>query len=328
MAATTTIDYKKVAGWLAQESFLLCVETKARYLQPAVLTKPSFNEKAYSVRLFMPQGEPDGLRVIDQPNWSGIGIAFPRAAYREVSERQEFARTGVYILVGPGPENSVLPTLYIGQSDRVQSRLDSHHREKDFWEWAVFFVSKDNALNVAAAQHMESRLIELAVAAKRCHLDNGNTPVGPNLSDADAAEAEAFLRMMLRVLPLLGISAFEEKGIKVRSPGRDLLFLKAKGIDAQAYLEPGGFVVCAGSTAVKNEVQSIHQYMSTLRRDLAEKGVLEPHGEFFRFTSDYDLSSPSTAAGVLLGRTANGRVEWKDAKGKTLRELQEREAGG
>ena len=37
---------------------------------------------------------------------------------------------------------------------------------------------------------------------------------------------------------------------------------------------------------------------------------------------DYTFNSPSTAAGVMLGRSANGRVEWKDATGRTLKDLQ------
>jgi hypothetical protein len=32
------------------------------------------------------------------------------------------------------------------------------------------------------------------------------------------------------------------------------------------------------------------------------------------------------AAGILLGRNANGRVEWKDANGITLKELQQKQA--
>jgi hypothetical protein len=32
------------------------------------------------------------------------------------------------------------------------------------------------------------------------------------------------------------------------------------------------------------------------------------------------------AAAVVLGRSANGRVEWKDAQGRTLKALQEAEA--
>ncbi|MBE7496852.1 MAG: GIY-YIG nuclease family protein [Verrucomicrobiaceae bacterium] len=293
------------------------------------MAQERFNELAYTVRLFMPHGDPDGLRVIDQPNWSGVGVAFPRAAYREVSQRDEFGRTGVYILVGPGPEGSALPSLYIGQSDRIQTRLDAHHKNKDFWEWAVFFVSKDNALNVAAAQYIESRLIERASTAKRCHLDNGNEPTGPNLGDADAADAEGFLRTMLRVLPLLGISAFEQKESKTAASARTMLFLtpKSKSITAKGYAQPGGFIVCAGSSAVIQESEAIHAYMAAKRRDLLAQGVMVADGNTYRFTQDYDLDSPSTAAGVLLGRAANGRMEWKDAGGKTLKAIQEAEAG-
>jgi hypothetical protein len=46
----------------------------------------------------------------------------------------------------------------------------------------------------------------------------------------------------------------------------------------------------------------------------------------YRFTQDYSFSSPSTAAAVVLGRSANGRIEWKDAQGRTLKALQEAEA--
>jgi hypothetical protein len=44
-------------------------------------------------------------------------------------------------------------------------------------------------------------------------------------------------------------------------------------------------------------------------------------GEFYLFTRDYTFNAPSTAA-VVLGRSANGRVDWKGADGRTLQELQ------
>ena len=40
-------------------------------------------------------------------------------------------------------------------------------------------------------------------------------------------------------------------------------------------------------------------------------------------TQDYLFDSPSTAAGVLLGRSANGRIEWKNQLGQTLKSIQE-----
>jgi hypothetical protein len=40
-------------------------------------------------------------------------------------------------------------------------------------------------------------------------------------------------------------------------------------------------------------------------------------------SEDYTFSSPSLAAAVLLARSANGRIEWKDDQGRTLKEIQE-----
>jgi hypothetical protein len=43
---------------------------------------------------------------------------------------------------------------------------------------------------------------------------------------------------------------------------------------------------------------------------------------------DYLFDSPSTAAGVLLGRSANGRIEWKNEQGQTLKSIQETSGAG
>ena len=86
-------------------------------------------------------------------------------------------------------------------------------------------------------------------------------------------------------------------------------------------------MVCKGSLAAVEEQGGIHDYMRSIRKDLLATAVLKTEGGHYRFTQDYDLSSPSTAAGVILGRSANGRTEWKDsATGQTLRDIQEAEA--
>ncbi len=288
-----------------------------------------FNEHAYTVRLFMPHGDPDGLRVIDQPNWSGVGVAFPRAAYKAVSQRDEFGRTGVYILVEPVPMGA---RCLASTSVRViASRRGWMHTTRTKTSGSGQCSSSVRITRSTwPPPNIESRLIERARAAKRSHLDNGNEPAGPNLSDADAADADSFLRTMLRVLPLLGISAFEQKEAKTTSAERTLLFItpKSKAIKVQGYAQPGGFIVCAGSQAVTKESGAIHAYMAAIRRDLLAQGVMVADGDTYRFTQDYDLGSPSTAAGVLLGRAANGRLEWRDGGGRTLKSIQEEEAVG
>jgi hypothetical protein len=67
--------------------------------------------------------------------------------------------------------------------------------------------------------------------------------------------------------------------------------------------------------------------MFDVRQQLITNGVLALAAGLYRFTQDYSFSSPSTAAAVVLGRSANGRIEWKDAQGRTLKALQEAEAG-
>ena len=190
----------------------------------------------------------------------------------------------------------------------------------------MVFSSKDQNLNKAHVQHIESRLVGLAAAAKRCELDNGNQPQPPTLSEADVADAESFLADMLLCLPVLGVTTFE--AAKAPAVAARELRLKAKGIEGRGMDTPQGFVVRAGSKAVKKEVASIHPYLSELRQTLIQKAVLADEGDSYRLSQDYTFASPSTAAGVLLGRSANGRVEWKDGQGRTLKEIQEAEAGG
>jgi hypothetical protein len=126
---------------------------------------------------------------------------------------------------------------------------------------------------------------------------------------------------LLLCLPIVGVNLFEKA--KAGAPKAQDLFLKAKGIEARGVDSAEGFVVRAGSQAVKEEVPSIHAYLRELRQSLSAQGVLEDAGAVYRLTQDYTFNSPSTAAGVLLARSANGRTEWKDAKGRTLKEIQE-----
>ena len=74
---------------------------------------------SFTIRIFVPDGDPEGVRLIDRMNWTGIGLVFPRIKWPEIKRRPEFDRTGVYILVGYVGEDDDLPTIYIGQSDSV-----------------------------------------------------------------------------------------------------------------------------------------------------------------------------------------------------------------
>ncbi|MFJ5535514.1 DUF4357 domain-containing protein [Vreelandella titanicae] len=41
------------------------------------------------------------------------------------------------------------------------------------------------------------------------------------------------------------------------------------------------------------------------------------------FTQDFLFLSPTTATGILVGGSANGRLAWKGVSGKTLKAIQD-----
>lgn len=52
------------------------------------------SSSGFSVRIFMPSGEPEGPRVVEKSNWSGQGLVFPRSLYGAERKRPELTRTG------------------------------------------------------------------------------------------------------------------------------------------------------------------------------------------------------------------------------------------
>jgi hypothetical protein len=165
----------------------------------------------YTIRIFVPDGNPEGLRIIDRMNWTGLGIAFPREDWPKIKQRNEFSKPGVYILIGRVTDDD-LPTIYIGQGDVIRARLDSHFANKDFWSSAAIFVSSaaSGGLNRAHATWLEHALIQRAQKVDQSHLENGVEPQAPQLSEAERADTQAFLREILQILPLIGLTCFEQ----------------------------------------------------------------------------------------------------------------------
>jgi len=281
----------------------------------------------FSLRIFVADGDPDGLRLVERSNWVGKALMYPRALLPQVKQRPELNQTGVYLLLGPR-EDGEGDMLYVGEGDPIRPRLESHYAQKDFWTRAVCFVATPGQLNKAHVQFLEANLIRLAKAAKRLPLDNANQPTEPSLSEADRADMQVFLDNMLGMLPVLGVHAFEQVSGPV-SKAAAMLTCKGKGVEAQGYESSQGFVVNAGSRAVADVTPTFAQMRGTseLRNDLIANGVLVLDGATYRFTQDYVFSAPSAASDIVLGGSTNGRTLWKDAKGRSLKELQAIEAG-
>lgn len=277
-----------------------------------------------SIRIFLADGVPDGLRVVEKSNWTGRAVVASRAQVAGAFERTELAQPGVYVLTGVTDDGA--PRLYVGEADVLRDRLKSHVGGKDFWTRFVAFTSTNEGLNKAHVRYLESRLVALAKTANQWGIENSTVPAPPPLSEADKADAEWFLQDMLVIFPLLGIDAFEEAASQARTSARagedaEQLTLTKRGVSAAGREVGDGFVVFRGSLARYSEVPSIHDWLKNLRQQLLEREVLVKEGNAYVFTQDYRFNSPSAAAGVVMGSNANGRRAWTDARGVSLRQL-------
>ena len=282
--------------------------------------KESLKPLGASIRIYLADGGADGVWVVEKSNWTGKALMAPRTRYRDLRARPELHGPGVYLLIGPTDSGLPSSRVYIGETDDLAGRLDNHNKNKDFWNRAIVFTSKDANLNKAHIRYLEARLIGLAKSANRAELDNGNDGSLQRLSEPDTAEAEAFLAEMLLIYPVLGVQVFQKAEEQPSSSVR--LYLSGKDTRAEGTETADGFVVYAGSLARASEVPSIHAYGTQLRAALLDRGLFVEDGKHLRLTEDYMFASPSTAAMVMLGRNANGRVEWNTAAGQTLKELQ------
>jgi hypothetical protein len=281
--------------------------------------------RPFTVQIFLVDGIPDGVRIVEKDNWNGRGVVCPRPLLSAAQKRDEFGKPGIYVLIGSSENDDGLPVVYIGEGDPVRERLLSHDAKKDFWTQAIFFTG---SLNKAHIRHLESRLIALAKAAKRCILDNSNQPTLPTLSEMDEASAETFLEAVRLCFGVLGFGFFEQpKALIEKSTSAqitikpDLFTVQGKSIKATGYQSPNGFVVLQGSMAAAQNTPSLAKGRMALRKRLIETGILVGSGDHLSFSQDYEFSSASAAACICLGRSANGRTEWKNQSGQSLNDL-------
>jgi hypothetical protein len=280
--------------------------------------------RGFWIRILLTEGSPSGLKIVEKSNWSGRGVVCPRPRFAATKHRAEFSRVGVYVLLGAS-DGADVPAAYIGEGDPLLARLERQHADRDFWTVAYFFTSKDTHLNKAHIEYLEHRLISIATEVKRCRLENSNVPGKPTLSEADEIEMETFLDEMLLCFPVLGVSIFEKP--EQKKVETLVLTFSRRGLKAQGYESEDGFVVIKGSQAANSVVESMQPFAQSLRQRLIGTRVLIDTGQQLEFASDYEFTSPSTAAYVVAGASVNGRDVWRADDGRSLKELQQLESG-
>ncbi len=280
---------------------------------------------AKTIKLFLLDGIPNGRMTCELSNWTGKAYKLPRNMIKDSSSREELSSTGVYFLFGKSDITSEKDVIYIGEAENIIKRLSQHLNEKDYWNEAVVLISKDDNLNKAHIKYLENRLHQIAVKVNRYEVKNSNTPTQPSISESDQAEMEEFIENIKMLVNVLGFKAFEEliqEETSDKKVNSNFFIKAARGANAQGQQTSDGFVVLKDSEIASYTVDSYPDGWNNSRQELIDNGtIIEKNGKLI-FSNDYLFNSPSAAAAIVMGRSANGLMEWKNNKGKSLKDME------
>lgn len=293
-------------------------------------------KRSKNINMFLMDGEVTGKIKCTLSNWTGVIYKIPRIQLGDLKSRDEMKQSGIYFLFGRD-EDKQKDVTYIGQAttrkngEGVLLRIQEHTRDThaDYFNDVIILTTQNNSFGPTEISYLENKFTQLAKEAGRYIVKNGNDPNPGNVTEEKESELDEIVENTLMIIGTLGYRVFVPMTKKVSQDLTDnhstYLYLKRKTkksnkvIEATCERTTEGFVVLEGSQVEIKDSPYLPASLKEMRQNLIasrviQDGVLKEKQLF---------SSPSYAATFLLGMQTNGRTDWKDQDGRTLKELEE-----
>jgi hypothetical protein len=277
-------------------------------------------QRAKTIQIYLPSGDAQGLRIAEVTTRIVQTIEVPRSKLEDFVALPESSQVGIYFLFGRDEDKG--DRLYIGQLGDLRGRLTAHHKQKDFWQRALVWVSRTNSLTQTHALYLEWACLQAAARAGRYALENGNEGSKPHTPAPLEADCQEIFETGATLAATLGFPMFDAYSRTSGAPEERVYHCTAAGADARGLYTDEGFVVLKGSEGRRGHVKSLPESSVRMRERLLASGVLVADGERIVFVKDHLFGSPSTASIVVLGRSSNGWDVWKLTDGRTLDEVE------
>ena len=273
-----------------------------------------------TIQIFLPGGDPHGIRVAEITTRIVQVIEVPRSLLQDFLKMPESNQVALYFLFGEAEDGSE-QKVYLGQTGDLRARLTKHNKDKDFWERALVLISRTHSITQTHALFLEWHCLQATRKAARYTDENGNSGTKPHTPAPLQADCMEIFETGQTLLATLGYPLFDSvaKPTDVAARPEEIFVCKGSGTNGRGLFTQEGFVVLKGSLGRRANVQSIIDTAGhRLRLRLLESGVMREVGDTVIFEKDHLFRSPSMAALALMGRTANGWLEWKTNDGQTL----------
>ncbi len=279
-----------------------------------------------TIQIFLPGGDPQGIRIAEITTRILQVIEVPRSLLGEFSQMPESSQVALYFLFGETDDTD--QRVYIGQTGDLRARLAAHNRGKEFWERALIVISRTSSLTQTHGVFLEWYCLNACRTAGRYPDENGNGGSKPHTPAPLEADCLEIFDTAKTLLATLGYPVFDPVAKTESTSDKDeIFFCKGSGADGRGQYTSEGFVVLKGSIGRKENVPSIAgTHVERMREKFLTSGIFKIEDDKVVFQKDHLFGSPSMAAMSLMGRTANGWLEWKDDTGRTLDELKRQQS--
>ena len=271
-----------------------------------------------TIQQYIFDGNPNGRIMCELSNWNGRIYKVARNEVAEFEKRKDATHTGIYFLFGKDDNNNT--TIYVGEAENIIFRLKQHLSDKEYWNEAVIVISKDNLLNKAHVKFLENEFFQLASEAARAIIVNKSKPTRSSVSEYDEAMLLEFIENTKLLVNTLGYKDFDLIPAEQKSNSPIFFIKSARGADGRGMIVSDGFAVLKGSVIASSVTNSYSPSSLKKRNFLIEQGIIS---DDYVFVKDYVFNSPSSAADIVMGRSANGLTEWKTGDGRILKNVLE-----
>lgn len=278
------------------------------------------NKRPRTIQIFLPSGDPAGIRVAEQTTSIIRLIEVPRSNLAEFLTMPEAKQVGLYFLISGDNKDE----LYIGQSGDVGNRLMQHHKDgKKDWERALVLISLTNNLTQTHVLYLEFLSIDKAKNCQRYDLINSNNGHKPHTPIPLKADCDEIHEIGSLLLATLGYPIFEP--LTENTTVKEQVFICSRAdVKASGIYTNEGMVVLKGSSAPMSTKRKTEPRFFEKRDQLLAKGIIAQEGDRFIFQRDYLFQTPSGASMFLLLASSNGWIDWKTDQGVTLQDHQGR----
>lgn len=280
------------------------------------------SDKPKTIEIHLPTGDPRGIRIAQFTTGILQAIEIPRSLLQDFLKMQESEKFGLYFLIGRSETDD--PMVYVGQTSKLRKRLSQHNADpkKEFWERALVVISLTNSLTNAHVLFLEWCSIQQMREAERYTDENGNAGTKPHALAPLKADCLEIFESGSILLATLGYPLFSPLVSQdSTAETADHYFCRSSGAKGTLVYTPEGFVVLKGSRGLRANKKSLEGHHKESREKLIASDVIREEGDQIVFEKNHLFKRPSPAAIALVGRNANGWIEWKTNAGKTLDEV-------